>query len=218
MGLVHFGVPSALALWIRDAFGVRAFVETGTFRAGTAVWAREHFSKVVTIEGMEDLHRKAVAAHGHRGIEFLHGDSRTLLGPALEKVNEPALVWLDAHWCGDGSFGPSAECPVLEEIAAVSRSPHDHFVLIDDARLFLAPPPAPHKHGDWPDMLQLSRALSEGARRYAILYDDVIVAVPEKAREGLVELSRREGAARAREQATLKRRIARRVLRHFDAL
>ena len=32
-------------------------------------------------------------------------------------------------------------CPLLNEIEGINRSPHEHFVFIDDARLFMSPRP-----------------------------------------------------------------------------
>lgn len=192
MGNVRFGVPQELVLWARDAFGIRAFVETGTNRAQTSVWASRHFANVVTIEGQESLYRAATAAHGHNAnLEFLHGDSRALLGPALSKLAAPALLWLDAHWCGEDTFGPTAECPLLDELDRVNESPRDHVILIDDARLFVAPPPLPHSFEDWPGLLEIGSKLSQGPTpRYAVIFEDVIVAVPLGKRKALVDFVR----------------------------
>jgi hypothetical protein len=218
MGVVQFGVPRDLVLWARDTLGARAFVETGTNKAETTVWASEHFQKVVTIEGQASLVAAATAHHGHRkNIRFLHGDSRTLLAPTLAELGEPAVLWLDAHWCGEGTFGPTSECPLLEELSAANHSRPDHVVLIDDARFFIGPPPPPHKQSDWPDLMQVTRALSEGqVPRYVVIHQDVIVAVPISAREGLVAFVHRARAAAARAEViaslSLPRRIARRVL------
>ena len=49
------------------------------------------------------------------GVKFLNDDSRQLLGPVLERLAEPAALWLDAHWRAEGTFGPTAECPLPSE-------------------------------------------------------------------------------------------------------
>jgi hypothetical protein len=214
MGALRFGVPRDLVLWVRNELGIRVFVETGTNRAETTVWASEHFTKVVTIEGQADLVANARAAHGRRkNITFVHGDSRTALAPILDELKEPAALWLDAHWCGQGTFGPTSECPVMEELAAVNRSDPRHVVLIDDARFFTGPPPPPHKQSDWPDLLQIAGVLSGGpAPRYAVLHEDVIVAVPVEAREKLNSFILRAQTPETPARPSLPRRIARRVL------
>jgi hypothetical protein len=211
MGIRQFGIPRDLTLWLKDALRLRAFVETGTNKAETTVWASEHFPKVVTIEGQASLYSAAVAKHtSRRNIKFINGDSRTQLGPALDELGEPAVLWLDAHWCGEGTFGPSSECPLLEELEAVNRSSPDHVVLVDDARFFTSPPRPPHKVGDWPDLLQIARALTEGkVPRYGLIYEDVIVAVPLAARDELVSFVHRAEAPKSPPAAGLPERIAR---------
>jgi hypothetical protein len=55
----------------------------------------------------------------------------------IEKVNHPAIFWLDGHYSGDITAKGDKECPILEELAAIfSGEKHDHILLIDDARLF----------------------------------------------------------------------------------
>jgi hypothetical protein len=74
---------------------------------------------------------------------------------------------------------------LLEEIAAVNRSSHEHFILIDDARLFLAPPEPPHDLGQWPDIGAVVAALNTGASKYVVVFEDAIIAVPSAARASL---------------------------------
>ncbi len=171
---------------MRTTHGVDTFIETGTYQGGTAAWASGFFKQVITIEGSLEFHRAARERHADlRNIDFLVGDSTVLLAEALARTpGRPAILWLDAHWM-PGSYGSGAECPVLEEIAAVNRSGTGHFLLIDDARLFLAPPPRPHRAADWPDLAALLAALGSdpGQSRYTTIYDDVIISVPESARE-----------------------------------
>ena len=226
MGAVHLGVPKEIVLWAKDAFGLKTFVETGTNRAATAVWASSHFPRVITIEGQEALYESARAANRDKPqIEFLLGNSGELLGRVLESLTEPALLWLDAHYSGGDTFGAGAECPLLDELAAVNRARHPHVVLIDDARFFLAPAPPGHNNKDWPGLLEVASALSAGsAPRFAVVHDDIIVAVPLAAREDLVGFVSRS-AARANSPAAappslpsriVRRasRIGKRILRH----
>jgi len=212
MGSVRFGVPQDLVLWARETFKIRSFIETGTNRAQTAVWAAQHFPKVTTIEGQESLYNAALSNYGQSTpIQFLHGDSRALLGPTLEAASESAILWLDAHWCGEGTFGPTAECPLLEELDVANRSPQEHVILIDDARLFVAPPPLPHSHKDWPDLLEVSAKLLQGPfPRYAVIVEDVIVAVPSSGREALVDFVRSRPAPKDTEhRSSLPKKLLR---------
>ena len=191
MGSVRIGAPRELALWIRDTFGIRTFVETGTNAADTAVWAAKEFDKVITIEGYEPLYTKAVAAYAaaHKNIEFILGDSREHIARLLrESLQTPAIFWLDAHWCGVETFGAAAECPVMEELKAVNTSNLPHFILIDDARFFLAPAYPPHKADHWPDIATVAHEVKNPPlNRYVVVHEDVIVGVPAEAREKLIK-------------------------------
>lgn len=215
MGRVRFGVPRELVAGLRAAFGLRTFVETGTHLGATAAWAATSFERVVTIEGDEALHRKAAASLRHLpNVEAVHGDSARVLRHMT--VPGPALYWLDAHWCGDGTFGAGSECPLLAEVEAVSSRDPDAFVLVDDARYFLAPPPPPHDASQWPSIATLCAALS-WASGYVAVHEDVIVRVPSRAQDWLVgflreDARRNELRERAR-SATLSARALGRLRR-----
>lgn len=186
MGSVNFGAPRALIKQLRETFDVSTFVETGTHLGETSAWASNVFRQVITVEGSEDYHREAKQRHADRtNIEFLLGDSRTRLAEILQRLNEPALFWLDAHWMGAGSlatadvFGRGSECPLLDEIALINASKLDHIVLIDDARLFLAPPPLPHRADEWPNIKEVLAALDMKDTGWrTIVYDDVMTCAP----------------------------------------
>lgn len=194
MGAIRFGVPRELVLWLRDAFRVGVFVETGTNQAETAVWASANFERVFTIEAYGPLYQKAVEAFGNRkNIEFLQGDSRTHIRSLLTLLTEPAIFWLDAHWCGEHTFGKSDECPVVGELELLNSSKLAHIVLIDDARLFLAPPPPPHECSHWPNITTICKLLSmHNTNRYVAVHDDVIIGVPDVAKPRLIEFIRGE--------------------------
>jgi hypothetical protein len=138
---------------MRDTFKAKVFVETGTNQAETAVWASANFEHVFTVEAYEPLYQKAVETFGSRkNIQFLKGDSRAHIKSLTDSLTEPAIFWLDAHWCGENTFGKSDECPVVGELELLNASKVPHIVLIDDARFFLAPPPPPHEATYWPDI------------------------------------------------------------------
>lgn len=193
MGNIHFGVPRDLVSHLRNTYGLHTFIETGTHLGATAAWASEIFEQVITIEGSREFYEESRRRHADRhNINFLLGDSRTHLPEALATLSGPALCWLDAHWMGPNPelkadiFGRTAECPVLEEIAAVRRAGSGHFILVDDARLFLLPPPRPHRAADWPSLDEVLAALAgESPPRYTAVYQDVLLSAPGSAREAL---------------------------------
>ncbi len=194
MGAIRFGVPRELVVWLRDTFRVNVFVETGTNRAETADWASGNFERVFTIEAYGPLYQRAIEDFGDRkNIQFLQGDSRTHIRSLLTFLTEPAIFWLDAHWCGEHTFGKSDECPVVEELELLNSSKVAHIVLIDDARLFLAPPPPPHESSHWPDITTICKLLSmHNTNRYVVVHDDVIIGVPDVTKPQLIEFIRGE--------------------------
>ncbi len=125
-----------------------------------------------------------------------NGDTRTFLEGMVTRLQSPALVWLDAHWCGSPeTHGVEGECPLLGELEILAAAPVEHFILIDDARLFLAPPDQPHDFRAWPSIRDVLTSPCLRNERYHVdIEDDVITAVPAGAAEWLVRFRR---AARA---------------------
>jgi hypothetical protein len=89
---------------------------------------------------------------------------------------------LDSHWSGGETYGKGDECPLLAESGAFRGKWDGHVLLVDDARLFLSPPPEPHKIQNWPT---IDRVLTAIGGRYSVIFEDVIVSVPEEAKEAL---------------------------------
>ena len=195
MGEFTWGIPQALAEWLGRASGAQTFVETGTNTGRTAKWASKRFKKVVTIEGFEPLFRQVSSDPARPGnVSYVFGDSRSVLSGVVRELKAPALFWLDAHWCGDNSYGDAAQCPILEEIESVNRhhgEEKQHVILIDDARLFMKPPPPPHRPEDWPDIEAVISALTSiPGGRYVFIYNDVIGAVPPALKAQTIEYLR----------------------------
>ena len=183
MGIITMGPPQDIVLYLNETFNVRYFVETGTFEGGTAHWASQFFKKVTTIEYSETYFKKAKERFKDiDNIELVFGDSRNQLPIILEKLNEQALFWLDAHWCSLGSYGENDQCPLIQELELISQSSHNHFVLIDDARLFMAPPPLPNSMQYYPDLIEVVNALTNSKPSYVTIYNDVIISVPDNVR------------------------------------
>lgn len=182
MGHLRNGPPSSLVLAIQDQLGLEDFIETGTHRGDTAAWASDHFSRVTTIELSQEFHRRAESRLQARpNIRCLSGDSPTVLSEIVPHLSRPAMFWLDAHWSGADTAGSAEQCPVLRELAIIAKSPIEHVVLVDDARLFCAPPPAPQHPDKWPSLSTIIEAL-EPRRRFIVLHEDVFLAVPLGAR------------------------------------
>jgi hypothetical protein len=186
MGMVYWGVPQRLALWLRDEAATQDFIETGTYLADTALWAAHHFDRVISIEADRELcdaARKRLASYTN--VNVLLGRSQDVLAALVPKLSRPALIWLDAHWCGGAVAvaGESQECPLLEEITAIDAGTIQHLILIDDARFFLNPPPPPHKREHWPSAGAVIEQLRAKYDSYICVIDDVIIRLPIALRE-----------------------------------
>jgi len=179
MGLVRMGPPIELIIKLRDDYGVKDFIETGTFRGDTALWASGVFERVVTIEKSEAVHKDTVKRLGLvKNIEFLYGDTRKKLAEIVPGLKGSTIFWLDAHWSGGETYGMEDQCPLLDELGILNRSKTDHFIFIDDARLFLSPPQPPHLIESWPDISSVIWVLNSQEGRYIVIIEDTIIAVP----------------------------------------
>lgn len=79
-----------------------------------------------------------------------------------------------------GSYGENDQCPLIEELNIISSSPISHFILIDDARLFMAPPPLPNLIKFYPNINQIT----ETSNKYSLtIYEDVIFMLPVNTQE-----------------------------------
>ena len=116
------------------------FVETGTYLGETAAAMAKLYRKVFTVEIHEELYQKAAARLRDSGnVTAYHGNSSDLLPAILDRLDGPAVFWLDAHYSGPktGRIG-KAETPIEEELSQIfATGSSEHLIFIDDARLFV---------------------------------------------------------------------------------
>lgn len=216
------GPPSELVLGLQARYGIRSFVETGTFRGDTAAWAAEHFPSMFTIEASAEFYPQArQRLTASPNVEALLGDSRRMLPSVGPSLQSSVLFWLDAHWSGGATFGVADECPLLEELEIISGLARDWredlFVLIDDARLFVSPPPLPHRAEQWPELKTVLDACAGCFNDpYIVVIDDVIVCVPRRARAYVQDYCQRVNTELWKQETTAHRgallpRVAARV-------
>jgi hypothetical protein len=211
--------PKELMLQLKAQYALEDFIETGTYRGGTAVWAAAHFARVTTVEFSRALYEDLRAQHdGIGNVRFIFGDSREALKAILPKLDRPALFWLDSHWSGGRTYGENDECPLLEEIEAIVSSAQTHFLFIDDARLFASPPPRPHRIEQWPTIGQVIGALTSAKQRYYIvILEDVIIAVPEYARALVAGYCQEVNTRVWQESGSAQGNVVQRILRKLAA-
>lgn len=118
-------------------YGIRTFVETGTADGSTTEAMVPYFDKLYTVEidpGMwAAACDKFTSTDGK--VTCLLGDSGQVLYSILPLLEEPAIFWLDGHYCGGPTRGDD-DSPVIEELVAAVHAPRGSVILVDDARLF----------------------------------------------------------------------------------
>jgi hypothetical protein len=188
MGIVRMGVPTELVLHLTNLRKCETFVETGTYRGETASWAARFFSRVITVENSRSLYEEtSTRLKEKQNIEFRFGNSRTQLDMIVQDLKSSAVFWLDSHWCGGSSYGADDQCPILDELRILNQSDIEHVILIDDARLFLAPPPLPNQAEQWPTIADICTLLNNGKhKRYTVVFEDVILSVPMPVKPSLL--------------------------------
>ncbi|MEI6490955.1 MAG: hypothetical protein WCO94_00280 [Verrucomicrobiota bacterium] len=215
MGAIHFSLDKDLARLLREALCASVFVETGTFQGDTTAEMQDTFSRIYTAELSEELASRArIRFSDSPSTTVVQGESpQFLLSLKASFCGEPVLYWLDAHWCaGSGTAGEVSQCPLLDELAALKPLNERSAVLIDDARLFLSPPPAPHEISKWPRFDEILSRVREVAPAHEIsVLNDVIVVAPSVARLPLQNYAQKNGfdllqvASDARDKNKLKR-------------
>jgi hypothetical protein len=184
-----------LARLLHETLRFEVFVETGTGQGDTVAAVQPLFSEIHTVEQDESLHAAAARRFvGDAAVHVHRGDSgRVLRAIAPQLGSRAVLYWLDAHATGEAPVdGP--ECPLVEELAAISALSERSVIAIDDARLFLAPPPPPRRPDAWPSLATVLACLERLSPAHeTMVLDDVFVFLPASARGPLRDFARRHG-------------------------
>jgi glycosyltransferase involved in cell wall biosynthesis len=186
MGAVSFSLDSHLVAALQTTLPLSVLVETGTFKGDTVAQFESCFSKVFSVELSESLWTEAVKRfQPYQHVQILQGSSQDKLRELVPELqNIGVLFWLDAHWCvASDTAGALSQCPLLEELRAIGKLNSESVILIDDARLFLAPPLVPHEISQWPSFHQIvSCLLSMSTEHELMVVNDVIAFFPKKAK------------------------------------
>jgi len=163
------------ALVIR--FGIRQLIETGTYEGATAIQAAGILPLVHTIEISRSWYRSvAKECLQNPRIKRHQGDSVEIVPTLLPCLQGPTLWWLDGHWSGQGPKY-SVECPVVEELGLIHDRQQD-VVVVDDARMFEAPPGPPHDPAQWPTLEAVVQGLRGTVGRHVVRALDLLIATP----------------------------------------
>lgn len=119
-------------------FNIKTLLETGTYLGDMIFATRKTFAKIISIEidrNLFEMAKRRFSRFSH--VALFWGDSSNILADVLNKINEPCLFWLDAHYSGGITSKGTLETPVLKELELIlDHSVSGHVVLIDDARSF----------------------------------------------------------------------------------
>ena len=187
MGAVHFSIDPSLAEILKRALPLEVFVETGTFKGNSVQQVRCLFREIYTVESSGHYYELACERFkSDPGIHVYHDTSAEFLRrmmPGL--VGRSVLYWLDAHSCGEEKPAKGVpQCPLLEELAAIGGLNDHSVLLIDDARLFLSPPPPPYDPEEWPSLDRVIKGLHSLSTGHELLVlNDVFIYFPSSAEE-----------------------------------
>jgi hypothetical protein len=186
MGSISVDPLASLVSGLARKYEIGCFVETGTYLGDGAIYAASVFPRVVTIEIKSEYQQQAMARAQGRDIEFLLGDSASLLPRVVSGLEGTAFFWLDGH-AGAGFFADEDNCPLLAELEAIATSPHPHVIVIDDARAFLAPCPPPFNFECWPTLFEVLNKARARFPYYCVVICDAIICVPDRMRMDVVD-------------------------------
>jgi uncharacterized protein YoxC len=199
MGAISFSIDVNLAKLVQQELRCELFFESGGFEGDSVAAVKKMFAQIVSVE-LAPIYAERLRTRfaGSKNVEIVEGDSASVLETTRPKLSAlRTLYWLDAHWCDASSVNSSVhQCPLLRELRAMGQlNPHSA-VIIDDARLFLAPPLAPHSVADWPTWSQISKEIetNSGFTHEVIVVNDCIVIYPKSMQRAMIDYGQRHGA------------------------
>lgn len=157
-------------------YNIKVLVETGTYLGDMVEAMKSNFDKIYSIELSDELHQKAKTRFkGNNTIELIQGDSGVELKKLINKLDQPALFWLDGHYSAGVTARGDKDTPIYEELDHIfADNERQHVLLIDDARCF-------GKDPAYPSIEELSKyILSKKADVTITIENDSIRITPGK--------------------------------------
>lgn len=222
MGAVNFSLDLQLVTGLKKVLPLPVFFETGTFKGDTIKEMLPYFGRLITAELSEPLWKEAINRFvSEKKVEPYLGNSPDVIAKFHSALKDSSvLYWLDAHWCvADDTSGEKSQCPLLEEIHSIGQLNDQSVILIDDARLFLAPPPLPHETSQWPSIDSIITALKQTSSRHELsVVNDVIIFYPKLVRDSVISYAKKQGVDWLRASQSLLENVElRRVLEEKEA-
>jgi hypothetical protein len=128
-----------------ERYRLKIFVETGTHHGDMVQAMKPLFRKIYSIELGDKLFEDAQRRFERDAhVELIHGDSGKELRRVVERIDQPALFWLDGHYSAGDTARGEKDTPILEELDHILQAPDlGHVIVIDDARCFGTDPAYP---------------------------------------------------------------------------
>lgn len=120
---------------LRDFFGLKIFIESGTNFGNTSANAAQIFQKVYTVEIFPEFYANAqIRFKNHTNVFLLLGDSGVIFRDLIpEQREEGILFYLDGHFDGGKSGKGTLNTPIIRELDAIQAGGHfTSVILIDD--------------------------------------------------------------------------------------
>lgn len=117
------------------------WVETGTFMGTTTRFLASIAPKVYTIEPAPKLFKRAKRKFKKTHVEVINGVSEAVFPELLPTLQGDVCFWLDGHYSAGKTFKGDTDCPVEDELTAISEALENFSaisILIDDVRCFLS--------------------------------------------------------------------------------
>jgi len=156
-------------------FSIRILVETGTCSGSMVEATRCVFDKIYSIELDKDLYNRAKKKFlKFDYITIIQGDSGKKIPLVIEKISDPCLFWLDAHYSKGITAKGDKETPIMEELRHIfCHSIKDNVILIDDARLFVG-------KNDYPPLIKLKKFILKKCPNCVFEVKDDIIRIHKK--------------------------------------
>lgn len=141
----------------------RVYVETGTYHGQQLAVAAPLFARAIGVELNPEFVK--ASARAAPSAELICGDTREVLPRLARDIKEPALFYLDAHFCKTKPPISPSPFPLWDELIVLRARGYPDIVLVDDVHTFGKKRPELNYRGapDWEGVTEASISSFLGA-------------------------------------------------------